>query len=216
MSDCTNPEVGRMLHDYELHLLSVEDERIFELHIFECEHCREQLRTFSDVSRIIRHDPDARALIDSVGREQADVESSASKKKFSPYLKLLVAAIIIIVAIVAIRQAWWLPREMAAVQNLEFLPSRTGGGDILNLDNGGQAKITFFVAEGFQGKADIIVASIDGDTVLNRTGFSEFSKKGLGTIELPVDEFAIGHYVLTIRWISDTAIQNQTYFFRVE
>jgi hypothetical protein len=45
-----------MLHAYEIGMLSEEDASRFEIHIIECESCREQVRRFSGGSALLRHD----------------------------------------------------------------------------------------------------------------------------------------------------------------
>ena len=75
MSSCTNKELGQLLHDYELGMLTEEDRHRFAMHLYECGHCLDLAREFMYVSRIIKHDPDARAIVrglaDDVGRVKA-------------------------------------------------------------------------------------------------------------------------------------------------
>jgi hypothetical protein len=102
------------------------------------------------------------------------------------------------------------------VQTLELLPSRAGGNDIIYLEKGGDVEISFFVAEQFQGEADLIISSIAGDTVLHTPGFSDFNDQGLGSITLSVSKFSDGHYMLTIIPVPETGLEERIYMFRVK
>lgn len=216
MSDCTNQEMGRLLHDYELNMLSAEDKHQFELHLYECDHCLALVREFTSVSRIMKTDPDAKAIIEGVADESSDVSHGRTRKESSPFTKLLIAAVIVAVLGIPVYLFWLQPDKTAVVQTLELLPTRAGGSDVIYLEKGGGVEINFFVSESFMGEADLIISSIAGDTVINTPGFSDFNDRGLGSITLPVSVFLSGHYMLTIRPDSASGVEERVYMFSVK
>jgi tetratricopeptide (TPR) repeat protein len=96
MSDCIDKNIGRMLHDFELGLLSKEDRYRFEMHLYDCDYCLDQVREFMDVSRILSEDPDALELIEKVAAESVKKD----KKLFTPFLKILAAAAVLLLILI--------------------------------------------------------------------------------------------------------------------
>jgi hypothetical protein len=216
MSDCTNIDMGRLLHDYELDMLPADDKRKFELHLYECDHCLSLARESMDVSRIIRHDREAKAIIHDIAGEQDDAAIPRTGRKSSPFTRYLIAAVIVLAIGVP---AYWYSQQTDApliMQSLELLSSRAGGNDIIYLEKGGDVEISFYIAENFQGEADLTISSIDGDTVLYTPGFEDFNEKGLGSITMPVSMFSDGHYMLTIKPDSEAGLEERVYMFRVK
>jgi hypothetical protein len=214
MSGCIDKEQEQLLHDYELGLLSDEDNCRFEMHLYECDYCLAQVREFMDVSRILARDPDARAMVDKVAGES---ESKKERKKHSPYLRLLIAAVLIVIVIVPIYRYGIYEEPTDVLQTLELLPARTGGSDIIYLKKGGNVAISFYVVDEFQGTANLMISKVDGDTMLSLEDFSDFNELGLGTITIPVTDFSEGHYMLIIEPLGDsTTVHDIRYMFRVK
>lgn len=216
MSGCTNPQLGRLLHDFELELLSPEDRHRFELHLYDCAHCLHQAREFMSVSRILKYDPDAHAIVKDLAGESDDVKQGRSRKQFSPFTKLLIAAVIVVVLAIPAYRYWLQPDQTAVRQTLELLPARAGGSDVIYLEKGGDVEISFYVAEYFQGRVDLIISSIAGDTLINTPGFSDFNDNGLGSITLPISMFSDSHYLLNIKPDPETGVEGRIYMFRVK
>jgi len=164
----------------------------------------------------MRHDRDARAVIQNIPGELNLTETERIRKKPFSFTRYLIAAVIVMV--IAAPAYWYLQRTETAqaVQSLELLSSRGGGSDIIYLEKGGDVEISFYLAENFEGEADLTISSIDGDTVLCVAGFRNFNDKGLGSITLPVSDFSDGHYMLTIKPDSRTDIEERVYMFRVK
>jgi hypothetical protein len=209
MSDCVDKKLGQLLHDYELGLLSNEDNRRFEMHLYECDYCLEQVREFMDVSRIISKDPDAVALIENVA-EKSD------KKKTSPYLRLLIAAILVVIVAIPVYRYGIYEVPSDEIQTLELLPTRVGGSDVIYLEKGGNVELRFFLAKEYRGAAIVTIMNIKGDTVVVIPDFSEFDANGMGTIIIPISDFDEGHYSITIVPSTDSEIPDRIYMFRAK
>lgn len=216
MSVCTNTGLGRLLHDYELDMLPPEDRHRFELHLYECDYCSSQVREFIDVSHIMRHDSDAQAVIRDISGELSQTETERIRKRPFPFTRYLIAAVIVMM--IAVPAYWYSQRTdtPSVMQSLELLSSRSGGDDIIYLEKGGDVVISFYIAENFRREPDLIISSIDGDTVFYTPGFEDFNDKGLGTITLPISVFSDGHYMLTIKPDPETGLEDRVYMFRVK
>lgn len=214
MSKCTDKNLGMLLHDYELGLLSEEDTHRFEMHLYECEYCLTQVRENLDVSRIIIEDQDTHALIENVAGKS---EPTKVKKKSSPFLRLLIAAVLAMLIFAPVYKYLIHKEPSTVIQTLELLPARTGGNDIIYLDKGGDVRINFFFAEEFSAPVNLTILKVDGDTVLALEDFTDFNRQGLGTITVPVTDFSEGHYILHIQPTSDIYGQNERqYMFKVK
>jgi len=55
-----------MLHAYELGLLTDEERVEFELHVLECDSCRQELLDFRETIRLINHDTEIRATVERI------------------------------------------------------------------------------------------------------------------------------------------------------
>ena len=78
MSDCTNKEIGKLLYSYQLGLLSEAEADAFEVHLLECPACLERHRKDSEVTSLIEHDPEIRALIESQSRDAVEDAAGAA------------------------------------------------------------------------------------------------------------------------------------------
>lgn len=213
MSTCSDKKLGQLLHDYELGLLPDDDNRRFEMHLYECDYCLEQVREFMDVSKFIARDRDSKAIIEEAASQP---ETGKHKKNSAPFIKLLIAAVIALVIFVPIYKYIILEKPISFTQTLELLPTRSGGNDVIYLDKGGNVRISFYVADDFKGPADLTIAKVNADTVFSQKSFTKFNEHGIGMVILPVTKFSEGHYTLKIIPTADVNIQDEKiYMFRV-
>jgi len=214
MSGCIDKELGQLLHDYELGLLSDEDVHRFEMHLYDCDYCLAQVRDFMDVSRILTKDPDARALIESIA---GGTETEKRKVHFSPFLKILIATILLAVIAVPVYRYAVHEKPSGAAQILELMQTRAGGSDVIYLEKGGDVEIDFFVNPSFQGHADIVITDLAGDTAWYKHDFANIYGHGLGKITIPISSFSEGHYIFILRPVNDTIqAAGVQYMFRVK
>lgn len=209
MTDCTNSNIGRMLHDYELGLLNADDRNQFELHLYDCDHCAYQVREFMEASRIIRTDQEARKLV-------ADA-SQTSPKTRKIYLRLLMAAVLVLVVVVPVYKLGMFDDIGEINQTLELRPTRSGGADVIYLDRGGAARIKFQVNDTFRGEANVVLTRFEGDTVRYVPEYSDFAEDGFGELVLPLSDFQDGHYILIVSPVSRAdSVPDLQYMFRVK
>ncbi len=214
MSDCIDKKLGRLLHDYELGLLSDEDSRRFEMHLYECDYCLEQVREFMDVSKFIAADRDSKAIIEEAASETGPGEN---KKKSAPFIRLLIAAAIALVIIIPVYKFVLYDKPVSITQTLELLPTRTGGNDVIYLEKGGNVDIGFYVNPWFKGQADILISDVAGDTTFYKHDFDNINDEGFGRLILPISSFSQGHYIFILRPTNDsTPVREVQYMFRVK
>lgn len=68
MSNCTDRKIGRLLHHYELGLLSDEDRRRFEMHLLECDICFEDVRQFRQQALLMKNDNEVKYTINEIAK----------------------------------------------------------------------------------------------------------------------------------------------------
>lgn len=96
---CTDQRSANLLHHYELGLLSDDERREFEYHLYECEHCFEKVRRFEQTARLLSHDPDVRESVQRLAERQTE---TAAERKESRRLRIWPTIIPITVAAAAL------------------------------------------------------------------------------------------------------------------
>lgn len=113
MAECSNQRFKNMIHLYELDLLPEKDRQEFELHLFECEDCRNSLLQFESTADHLRNSRNVRALINQIAEEQSEAEEVPAKrneagpghKRF--WSKLLPASVITIIVLIFLLLKPW-------------------------------------------------------------------------------------------------------------
>jgi hypothetical protein len=194
-----------MLHSYELGVLSSEEAREFEKHVLDCESCFEEMKEMLPTSTLLRHDPDVRA-----------VSNESVEKKFRFSKLMLIAAVLLISFVPIYRYVIMDALTSEVVQQVNLLPVRGAGDDLVELELGGTAEIRFYVkgattASFFQ----VVIRSDQDDVVFSEDHFSDFTDFGAGLIVLPVSSLSKTTFVLTITESpEDTARVVAEYRFR--
>ena len=229
MSSCTNMEMERMLHDYELSMLSAEDKQQFELHLYECDHCLSRVREFMNVSRIIRTDQDVRAIVQDIAVE-IDKKKQPSKPARSKILNLLwpetprFALVRLIPALVLLLIISFPIYKLIDSlrpdyrQTINLFPMRGGEKTVLLSETGGRAVINFVIENAvFDRIYEIQISSEGGEVVYSNKSFSKFNDQGMGSVILPLDSLKRGGYKLSISEAgSDSSKTEAEYYFSVE
>ena len=115
MSNCIDRRFEEMLYAYELGMLSDEDERQLELHLYECTHCFESVRQFKDSSWLLRHSAKVREQVESYVEPARTINVTRI---------LLIAAVLLVVAIPVYRIGFAPDETDSVIQQLLLLPDR--------------------------------------------------------------------------------------------
>ncbi len=105
MAECSDQRFKNMIHSYELDLLPEKDRQEFELHLFECEDCRDSLLQFELTADHLRNSRNVRALISQIAEEESEAKEVPAKrivagpgyKRF--WSKLLPASVVTIIVL---------------------------------------------------------------------------------------------------------------------
>lgn len=213
MSRCTYTEIGQMLHAYELDALPDDQKQQFEMHLYECDYCSDQLAEFRDTSRVMTAYSDFKDLTEGLLHE---ADAAAKPKKVYPFLRLLAAAVIIVALTVPVYYSLYKDQPTVAGQILELNPARSGTDNTIYLADGGNVEIRFYIADDFNGSVDLVIASVTGDTVVSESAFANQSQPGVGSIQIPVSDFVEGHYMLTAIPDSSSGLPERVYMFSVK
>jgi hypothetical protein len=182
------------MHAYELGTLADSERTEFELHLFECEFCYENVQKFKNEGKTLRHDTDIRALSSEA------VESAGDRKSRRTIIGALIAAATVIA--VAVPTFLWYSQP-SEVQLLRLLPLRGVPVNEIQLDSGGDIEIRFVLEGANEATSSHLQITADnGEILWEESGFDDYTERGLGTIQLPVAAFSPGGYTLTISEVS--------------
>jgi len=148
-----------------------------------------------------------------------DSISSRSSPIWSARLRVLAVAAILVLGLIPIYYFGLGDRNSSdTIQHIEFLPLRSINAPVLYLDQGGSAEIRFaFDSAGPQTVCSVVIASRAGDEIFRDDGYQGFDSTGSGMIQVPVADFKIGFYTLTvIEPTGNLRISRREYNFRVD
>ncbi|MDH4156906.1 MAG: zf-HC2 domain-containing protein, partial [candidate division Zixibacteria bacterium] len=106
MSECTDKQLGRLLHAWELGMLSPSDQDALEAHLIDCPYCQKEARHLLRASELLRDDPalkpflkDLSGRVTDIKRPQADKTVETSRRTRLTYLwrAAAVAAVVVLV-----------------------------------------------------------------------------------------------------------------------
>jgi len=127
MKNCTDSRIEKLLHHYELGLLSEEDRLAVELHLYECERCFARIEQFERAARLIRHDSTVHSSINRLAEEPdadrvtvaEDDDRAGGRKTWLSFLPpILAAAAVLLILLITDWQIEIRPtQEAVAVEN---------------------------------------------------------------------------------------------------
>lgn len=222
--DCTDPNLGVLLHAYELNILPEEDAERFEIHLLECEFCFEQLKNFELVADLLVSDKEVKELIRESASEVSTHPEPFLKKLwrsiwpetplvFRPALAYLLILLMMIPTYIGVTK---LVRSENKLIQVEYLASdRSAGGDVFKIRPNSRFEIGFEFDGAIVGQAyNLVVESGDHKVVLQDNNYKGFNEKGCGFLELPVSKMKAGNYRLAI---TDPRTGNlQEYIFQIK
>lgn len=116
---CTDKRMATLRHHYELGLLSGEELREFEMHLYECDDCFARVQQFEPAARLMRHDQDVRRAVQrmsEVGPEDASAAETPEHAAFRrPWRKIIPVVLTAAAALVILILKPW---------HVEFQPTR--------------------------------------------------------------------------------------------
>jgi anti-sigma factor RsiW len=223
MKNCRQPELGKLLHAYELGMLSDDDRTRFEAHLLDCEACFGEITQLEGVSSLLRDDVDVAALI---RREAAPTASKPLLARWRESLwpqknLLLRPAMLYLLLVLAIYPAY---RGLKApdtsfiesVQTLNLTGMRSLTSEKIVPNKSLAVRFRYVGSE--VGHAYVVALTTEqGETLFIDSFFTGFDETETAQLLIPAKLLTVGRYDLTIT--DPTGIEHnseQTYTFTIE
>ena len=226
MPKCTNEGIGRLLHAYEINILSEPEREQFEIHLMECEYCHDLLLVFERHAELLTSSDKVRSVL-------AEVDTSATRGEsligriarwlwpetpflFKPAVAYLLVLLLIVPAYIGMsRHA---TRTIGEFQQSIYLSPNRSVSTNLRIGEDDNALLTFRFEGSVPGRPyRVLIESEDGDIIYLNDQFSGFDEREIGILSLELTEMNPGKYRLIIDDPhSDTSVANQEYFFYIE
>ncbi|MFH1891547.1 MAG: hypothetical protein ABIK83_02570 [Candidatus Zixiibacteriota bacterium] len=226
MSDCANSDTGKLLHGYEIGILSEKECEAFEIHLLKCRNCHDQLQAFEESAIHLTTSDRIRAFVDKTLSQQQSAESLSGRIwRFlwpdaplitKPAVAYLVILLLIVPAYLGINRS-----DISIVsefeQTVHLTPTRTSP-QTLNKSMGNIALLTFRFDDYQHGLTYIItIESDDGTVVFVNNEFASFDARGIGYLSLTLQDMKSGRYHLAIVGTrQDSRRVFQRYLFTVD
>ena len=224
---CIAPDVGILLHAYELGALSAEDVERFEIHLLACRACFETVQNFAPHAENLRQDVGARQAVSPA--ERTEVLPLTFRRQlwhwlwpnrtwtFRPALIYLVLLILIYPAYLG----WTGAGARGGFRQLQTLmlhPSRSAAAEPLSLSSGRDAVIEFVYRVALVGqKYQLLLAAEDGAVLASYPAYDGFDKYERGSILFPANLMHRGKFTLEILDAGGKPpLNRQVYGFRIE
>jgi hypothetical protein len=227
MPECTNQDVGKLLHGYEIGILSDENRTKFEQHLLECEHCYEELARLEREAELLVSGSLVKRAVNEVLSESTEAGSVVRRvwshlwpKKpfvFRPALAYLLVLLLIIPAYHGFRSKEE-PRFQEVRQTIRLSTARMDLAPIFRKSMTDAALLTFHYEGAKPGDAyRVTIESEDGTIAYNNSEFNTLDRNEIGRLHLDLPGLKSGVYRLTVSDPAhDSALPSQEYYFRVE
>jgi len=205
---CKDPEIGALLHAYELHALTDEETSRFEIHLIACEHCFNLVQGFQKQAALLLSDETVKALLTEANpEEQARPETVPGSLRqylwpdiplvFKPALAYLLILILIIPAYLGLKRT---PENaIRTIQSIHLTPFRSVEENAFAKKTGLDGLIQFVFSDAVPGaQYDVRIVSEDERIIYHDKAFDRFDAYGTGSLLLPVAGMEPGRYSLVI------------------
>ena len=205
MLSCSDPDLGKLLHAYEINALSDEETERFEIHLLGCEYCFAQLTQFDQAASLLRSDDEVKELVKQAAAEKPDSFLTRfwrylwpeAPMVFRPALGYLLVLVLIFTTYLGLSRSP--DSEIAPPQILVLTPGRSTRADYLSIGSQRPGLIRFRFPDAVVGQSyRVLIESVGGEVVFEDTDFSEFDEYGWGQLVIPRTKMEPGEYLLVI------------------
>nr|MBN2278292.1 zf-HC2 domain-containing protein [candidate division Zixibacteria bacterium] len=221
--NCTDPETGRLLHAYELGLLSEEERDRFETHLIGCRFCHDQLVRFAPRGVLLKANDKVAETTRRILQEDHLPAGRRLWKHLWPdrpiILRPLISLIIILLLLwPAYRGLFQNPAEDARpVKEITLIQTRSNQVISFRLKADQNAILAFRYPEGEPGQTHSIRLTKEDSTVIfNSDTFDSFDNFETGRLLLPGGIITPGEYILSVRKSGRPQNSPVRYYFRIE
>ncbi len=223
---CTNPEIGKYLHAYELNLLSEEEKDRFETHILECNFCYNEVKSFSPRGVLMTGSEEIKKELEKELHRDSEKNSLWSHLWpdkpliFRPAVLFILIALMIWPAMVGIRTISGGGREagIATVQKVFLSSLRSNGATTFRIDKNLDGLLVINCPGIEINKTyELKISDSGGNTLFQDVHFDGFDMFRNAEIKFPHDLMRPGEYSVVISDISvQPAVEICRYDFWIE
>jgi hypothetical protein len=224
--ECTNPNVGIMLHGYELKALTEAEMELFETHLLECERCFQELRAFEQQSGLLLRDSRIRQQTSQLASTEAKGESRWVRLwhllwprvpyVLRPAVIYVIALLLAIPTFLSLKTPVIVPVRVVP-EVLFFSPKRSSADRVFHRKFQ-DAVLNIALDSAEPGKSYHLTLKYEDSTIVfENTAFQSSDERGMGTLTLSPANMKIGSYHLTISSPQpDSSIAVLEFFFTIE
>jgi hypothetical protein len=210
MSDkCIDPDLGRLIHAYEIDGLGEEARLRFERHLMVCPSCFGKVKSLAEASRVMCRSARVRAMVENYDQDSERSFSLTKKLRqwlwpptplvFRPGVIYAIVGILLLFLIISLPAYFETPDSIRTVQTIRLLPTRGLDDNTLYKDSKSEGLIIFGVPEANYGEEYSVLIELSGaDKTLYREDRAAVDQNGLGKVVIPLAKMAIGDYHLRI------------------
>ncbi len=216
MSDCIDQNIGKLMHEYELGILSDDDANLFGEHLLECEYCLNEVKSFREYAATVRQSEAVQDLINQPIEKSSRQDSfmkilwrrlwPETPFVFRPAIAYLLVLLMIVPAYFGVVFMASRKNEIRPVQTINLTSTRTPPNNVLMIGSGSDGIIRFEYPDAVPGRSyQVIITSEKGEEIARYDNFDSFDDLKTGEIFFPHHLMSPGKYRLTI---SDPTVEN--------
>ena len=207
MSDkCTDENVGRLLHAFELGMLSQEESESFINHCLVCEYCSRQLADFQPAAEILTNDPQVPAVLEGRrhGKDRTGVPNRTLLDFLWPDFPLILRPGILILALLLLSYPAYMgvagrgQRGVSPLQSVELAPQRASQAVKLETEPKTDVVLSFLYPGARKDGEYQLSLSYEGSKLYQDSHFAGFDSFGVAHILLPSKLVRPGQYHLVV------------------
>ncbi|MEZ5359726.1 MAG: zf-HC2 domain-containing protein [Candidatus Zixiibacteriota bacterium] len=204
MASCHDPQIGALLHLYELGNLTEKERDEFEVHLLKCHYCFEKVEAFKTEAELMRNSGDIRDILlvpETTETESGFWKSLWPKKPLllKPGFGLLLVLLLIFPSIIGIYSLLDNHQGIRQIQMVSITSSRAANNKVFYKSQGTEGVINLAVG-GLSGEKSYIVEirRCNSDKALYSYEGIVFNELGMGQLYLPLAEMPVGDYTLVV------------------
>jgi hypothetical protein len=209
MPECTDPELGALLHAYERNILPEADVQRFEIHLMKCEHCWQEVQSFKSEAALLATNGDVKEVVKQADATYSVPESTARKIwrylwPDSPIIfRPALAYLLVLVMIVPAYYGLWLANagqdKSMRAQMITLVPGRSTSDAVFKISSGYYGLIKLVYPDAVPGgRYRVVVMTTDSIEIVRYENFDGFDKYGSGKVSVPLTMMKPGTYRLIV------------------
>jgi hypothetical protein len=208
MPKCIDPDIGKLLHAYELKALSEEDEDRFEVHLLECEHCFEELQAFEQKAALLTSDDDVKGLV-LEAIEARPIATESLRRRiwrylwpkapvlFRPALAWVVVLVMIVPAYLGLHKSRI--SQIGSPQKIVLVAEKSAGDRYFDISLRRDGLIRFIYRDAVAGRSyRVFIESAAGTIFYEDARFDDFDEYGQAELSFPLGRMRPGLYRLVV------------------